>query len=340
MASWENSASAAEAKVAAAAAASAAAAAAAPAAAAAAVAAAPANANNHEESLKRGGIAAALLSLDKHVRSLSQSKDSRERARNTLDRIQGLISQLEGTLLPLKQNKKRHKELKSLKRQLSQARKNKSAKRIEFISKKEREERALERLRRSQIAIDPTKISATLTKLISLPELQNIRNTLDTHITSEYHRADICGPKVEGAALTGWFNTHKCTAENPDVWYDRYIRSIRCLTERIFEQEDTFKSPADSGHQAAMNFAWAAAKGCYQLIRRYQGQDPVNIKRKLPKNTGKIVRKNFSNAIANRTTRRNPRVFNKEFEKPDGVVYNWKEPYRRIGEKITSELRQ
>ena len=340
MASWENSANAAaaaaEAKAAAAAAAAAAASAAAP------VAAAPvaANPNNDEESLKRGGIAAALLSLDKHVRSLSQSREFRERARNTLDRIQGLISQLEGTLLPLKQNKKRQKELKSLKRQLSQARKNKSAKRTDFISKKEREERALERLRRSQIAIDPAKIGATLTKLISLPELQNIRNTLDTHITSDYHRADICGPRVEGAALTGWFNSHKCTAENSDEWYDRYIRSIRCLTERIFEQEDTFKRPADAGHQAAMNFAWAAAKGCYQLIRRYQGQDPVNIKRKLPKNTGKIVRKNFSNAIANRTTRRNPRVFNKEFEKPHGVVYDWKEPYRRIAEKITSEITQ
>ena len=335
MASWENSANVAEAEVAAAAAA------AAPAPAAAApVAAAAANANNDEESLKRGGIAAALLSLDKHIRSLSQSKEVRERARNTLDRIQGLISQLEGTLLPLKQNKKRQKELKSLKRQLSQARKNKSVKRRDFISKKEREERALERLRRSQIAIDPAKIGNTLTKLISLPELQNIRNTLHTHITSDYHRADICGPKVEGAALTGWFNSHKCTAENPDDWYDRYIRSIRCLTERIFEQEDTFKRPADSGHQAAMNFAWAAAKGCYQLIRRYQGQDPVNIKRKLPKNTGKIVRRNFSNAIANRTTRRNPRVFNKEFEKPHGVVYNWKEPYRRIAEKITSEIRE
>jgi hypothetical protein len=336
-----------------------------------------ANANNNdndnigEDELVSMGLDAAEESLRLATNSMRKQSVKRSALERSLERIESLIRGLKlkrNTLITAKQQGER----KQTSAEITRKEESLERRRQRIHNAKNRKERAEARAARVKKAIDPDARSALLDTLIGLRPIDNIRGQLNNNPSAifDYHRADICGPDMRdiaqgGAGMKSWFNNHKCTSANPREWYDRYISSIKCLTGRIFAQEqETPEVPArpavmegrrvvikaqprippkpaqppNPGHQAAMNYAWAAAKGCYQLIKRYQGKNSVNIKRRLPKNASKRNRRVFTNAVMNRTTRRNPRVFNKNFKSPGKIGYIWAEPYRVIADKIQLEL--
>jgi archaellum component FlaC len=341
-------------------------------AAAARAANAPKN-NEGEDELINSGLTAARKSLAEAIVEVSESNEKYTASERSIKRVENLLKNITNNYNTVKLEPTKHLEIKKLKENIKKYTQELEDKRKTFIQAKNRKKRADDRSERVHKAINPDARSALLNTLIGLHPIDNIREQLNSNPsdTYDYHKPGICGPDMRdiaqgGVGMQSWFNNHKCTSANPREWYDRYISSIKCLTGRIFAQEQGTPEvaakpairegrkvvvnarpripakpaePPDSGHQAAMNYAWAAAKSCYQLIKRYQGKNPVNIKRRLPKNASKRNRKVFTNAVMNRTRRRNPMVFTKNFEAPAKIGYTWAEPYKAIADRIQTELR-
>jgi len=305
---------------------------------AAAAAAAAANndhleANEREMGLRKTEIRErAQQSLAKRQTNLKKAIESYNDARALYDENVRSLTVMEQELAAIGAVPKQIPKKLDLSKKIQKLKTQRNMHEKTMKSKYEAVKRTRRRVKRGQKTINNTR-SNTLASLIGLsPPINNVK-TENFNTNSIIYKAEIaCGPDDSD------YRSRQCTSENYHNWITLYNKNKECLARRMRDQIARGR-PADPGHMKAMKYAFSAAKGCYQLIKRYQGKNNVSLKRHLPQRSSAKTSRNFKNAVETKR-QRYPSVFLSEFTSAHVPGFSHPAQYEEIGKKIETELRR